>query len=414
MPSSSGSDDKLLSTLVLTPFFPKRPGEKQGNFVLEQVRELADFTPVHVVMSRAWLPRSIAERTPNKASVDSSAYRDENFTVETLRYFSLPKYRLGTLAASFVRAGVLPRLRQIVRERGIKVIHAHGDTCGYAAQSLAREFGIPYVVTIHGEEGSPGFSDTESKRRQIGKMLDEADCVLLVGSPLRSYVGKFANRTDNIAVIPNGFRIFEDLLPSKLFVKRAFRIVTAANLDSNKGIDFLLRAVADCIKATGTRMEVVVVGDGPQRGALQELARDLDLWHSVHFTGMLSHRDTESEILAADAFCLPAWREAFGVVYLEAMALGRPTIGCRGQGPSDFIVQGESGYLAEPKSVESVSAILQQILASPEEAACVAEAGRLEVFAEFTWRHNAEKLLSLYRTLVAVRNYEEKETATRA
>lgn len=413
MTSTADLKDNELSLLVLTSLFPVRPGGKLGNFVFEQVRELARLTPVHVVVTRAWLPRALAERIPDKASVDCSAYRDERFTVETLRYFSLPKYRLGTLAAGFIRAGVLPRLRLLVRKRGMQVIHAHGTACGFAAQALRREFGIPYVVTIHGQEDSPAFADTEAKRRQIGTMLDEADRVVLVGSPLRSFVAGFASRTDNFTVVPNGFRIFEPLEPSARFPKRAFRIVTAANLDTNKGIDLLLRAVADCIKVTGKKMEVVVVGDGPQRGTLQSLARDLDMTDSVHFTGFLSHHDTEAEIFAGDVFCLPAWREAFGVVYLEAMALGRPTIGCRGQGPSDFMVHNESGYLVEPRSAASVSAVLQQILSHPEDAARVAEAGQRKSFAEFTWRHNAEKMLNLFHAVVEHRK-EERGAAIRA
>jgi len=148
-------------------------------------------------------------------------------------------------------------------------------------------------------------------------------------------------------------------------------------------------------------VELLIIGNGPERDKLSKLARDLGLAQDVRFTGFLSHRETEAEILGGDVFCLPAWREAFGVVYLEAMAVERPTIGCRGQGPSDFITDGTTGYLVEPKSAESIRDVLQAIIDDPCDAARVAAAGRSKVFAQLTWRQNAATMLNLYQSLIA-------------
>jgi glycosyltransferase involved in cell wall biosynthesis len=83
------------------------------------------------------------------------------------------------------------------------------------------------------------------------------------------------------------------------------------------------------------------------------------------------------------------------------MALERPTIGCRGQGPSDFITDGTTGYLVEPNSAESIRDVLQAIIDDPCDAARVAAAGRSKVFAQLTWRQNAATMLNLYQSLIA-------------
>jgi glycosyltransferase involved in cell wall biosynthesis len=111
------------------------------------------------------------------------------------------------------------------------------------------------------------------------------------------------------------------------------------------------------------------------------------------------HRETMAEILAGDVFCLPSWREAFGIMYAEAMSLGKFTIGCRGQGPSDFIQHLETGYLVEPRSSTSVADALRWVVDNPRHAKSVAERGKTYALGNLTWKQNVTKILSLYRSL---------------
>ena len=141
-----------------------------------------------------------------------------------------------------------------------------------------------------------------------------------------------------------------------------------------------------------------VVGDGPERSRLEDLARRLGIADRVTFAGRLEHHEVVREVARADIFCLPSWREAFGVVYVEAMACGKPVIGCRSQGAEDIISPGQDGILVEPRDVASLASALGQLLEDPELRQRMGEAARRRSRA-FSWDRTAEIYLDLYRSV---------------
>jgi glycosyltransferase involved in cell wall biosynthesis len=102
----------------------------------------------------------------------------------------------------------------------------------------------------------------------------------------------------------------------------------------------------------------------------------------------------------SDLFILPSWQEAFGVVYLEAMACGIPAIGCKGQGAEDIIRPGVDGLLVEPQSVHSVADALRSALNHRGKLAVWGAQARQRA-TEFSWDRNVRAYLSLYQELVA-------------
>ena len=101
----------------------------------------------------------------------------------------------------------------------------------------------------------------------------------------------------------------------------------------------------------------------------------------------------------ADAFALPSWDEAFGLVYTEAMAQGTPVIAGRGEGPEDFIEDGVSGYLVPVRDPDALAAVLARLLADPQEAAAVGEAGRAAALA-LSWERNARLTYEVYERVL--------------
>ena len=98
----------------------------------------------------------------------------------------------------------------------------------------------------------------------------------------------------------------------------------------------------------------------------------------------------------ADVFAMPSWDEAFGLVYTEAMAQGTPVIACRGEGPEDFIDDGESGYLVPVRDARAVAGIIASVLDDPEAARAVGEAGQ-RAAPQLSWERNARLTLAVYR-----------------
>lgn len=395
--------------LVLTSLFPPRPGQKQGNFVLDQVRALsAQGAEVTVLVAQPWLPPLLrAAATEGKRPLDVSQYASEPFRVINASFFSLPRYALGTHAARFI-ARLVPSIRKIHASQRIDVIHAHGLPIGYAAVAASEELGISSVISVHGIETSPRFDNSHAKRDQIGRMLERASRVVLVGSPLVEYVRRFTTKGDYV-VVGNGFTSYGQVIASaRISRKRPVRVIAVSRYEPSKGFELLVEGVALLEPEIRDQIEIVLVGGGEGFGGVLSRANKLGLAAQVHHLGALDHRDAMSEVLAADVFCLPSWREAYGIMYAEAMSLGKLAIGCEGQGPSDFIHHRETGYLISPRSTRAVAEALRWAVLNPDERSRVAEAGRTFACGHLTWEQNAARILNIYRDLLETKTTAEQ------
>jgi glycosyltransferase involved in cell wall biosynthesis len=177
-------------------------------------------------------------------------------------------------------------------------------------------------------------------------------------------------------------------------------MVSCAELSAGKGHDLLVRALAG-VRAQGHRARLVILGEGPERAALERLAADLGVADSVRLPGFVAN--PYPEVLAADLFCLASRFEGFGLALLEAMALGVPIVAtdADGGGPRFVLEGGRLGALVPPNSVEALTGAIVRHLERPDElrsrtAAGVARARRFtpavlatefqEVFSRVTGR----------------------------
>ena len=135
------------------------------------------------------------------------------------------------------------------------------------------------------------------------------------------------------------------------------RIVTVGSLIARKRHGDVLRALW-LLREEHPALEWIVVGDGPERGAVERLAQELGLGDRVRFTGPLAHEEAVAQARRG-VFVLPSVDEAFGVAYVEAMAGGVPAIGCRGEdGPEEIAAAGDGIRLVPPAEPEALAAEL--------------------------------------------------------
>lgn len=391
--------ERGLRVLVLTTLFPHRPGEKEGNFILDQVRALAEQgANVTVLVARPLHPFPFLAPI-NKRRINLQSYAGERFRLRNARYFSLPRFALGEKAYDFARAGLIPEIRAIAQQEKLNVVHAHGFLMGYVGVHVGQAWNVPSVVTIHGIETHSRFDNTEGKRRKIMEVLENSGRVLLVGSPLLEHCRKYTKKNE-FSVVGNGFTLYPDIQPSQRIARRKpVRVAAVSNHEESKGFDLLVEAIAN--EGLREKIEVVIVGGGAGFKKVRERVHELGLQGSAHFTGLLPHREALAEVLAADVFCLPSWREAYGIMYAEAMGLGKFTIGCKGQGPSDFIRHLETGYLLEPGSTGAVVEALKWVMEQPERAKDIARRGQEYALHSLTWDANATKLRTIYDELIS-------------
>jgi hypothetical protein len=181
--------------------------------------------------------------------------------------------------------------------------------------------------------------------------------------------------------------------------KKIIQLISVSNLHEGKGVDLTLRALA-CLKKQGIdNWFYTIIGNGDQKHYLEKIIKQFDLSKQVEFMGACTHNIVYEHLLKADVFCLPSYREAFGIAYVEAMAHGLLTIGVKGQGPQAFIEHGKTGLLVEPKNNDDSAQALHLAITQFQNMSDVAIAAKKHVMENFTWNKHAEKLFTIYKEI---------------
>jgi glycosyltransferase involved in cell wall biosynthesis len=180
-------------------------------------------------------------------------------------------------------------------------------------------------------------------------------------------------------------------------------ILTVARLAASeqyKGHDIVLRALPEVIERV-PNLSYLIVGDGDDRPRLERVAERLRVTNHVVFTGRVADGELAACYRASEVFVLPARTvlderdpkgEGFGIVFLEAMAFGKPVIGPNYGAPVELIRHGENGLLVEPEDPAAVAQALMRLLKSPEEARGMGESARQWVRQEYSYESFCRRL----------------------
>jgi len=202
-----------------------------------------------------------------------------------------------------------------------------------------------------------------------------------------------------IELVENGvdltlFRPASDARPAR----QRPRFVFLGRLVDWKGVDLLLKAVADA--STEADFELQVVGDGVERSRLEALAGSLALGDRVVFRGFVPQPECPQVLADADALVLPGLYECGGAVVLEAMASGLPVIATRWGGPADYL-DDRCGILVDPVSptqfVSALAGALIKLARDPELRRTLGTEGRRRVEAQFDWQRKIDRIIEIYR-----------------
>ena len=202
-------------------------------------------------------------------------------------------------------------------------------------------------------------------------------------------------------IIPNGCEEREARPP----LGSEPRLAYAGRLSAEKGVDTLLRAFKRLLgHIPGARLEIV--GDGPLRDRLQELARRLGINDDVDFAGPLPTTEMERRLETAWVQAVPSkWDEPFGMVAIEAMMRGTAVLASNGGGLRDIVRNGETGLLVAHNNVAAWASALTHLLSDRDRCEAMGAAGRKVALDEYTVDHKIDRILSLYEKLL---NREQK------
>jgi len=202
-------------------------------------------------------------------------------------------------------------------------------------------------------------------------------------------------------VDPEEFRPVER--PAKAAGAAPFVVGYAGRLVAEKGIDLLLRAIAQL----PAQVQAHIVGAGPERARLVRLAHELGLSGRVHWTPLVPSAEMPGVFAGFDCLVLPSrtranWKEQFGRVLIEAMACGVPVVGSTsGEVPN---VIGDAGCLFPEGDAAALAEQLRRLWQQPDRRALLAAKGRERVVARYTQRCVAQATIALYRSLAPTAN----------
>ncbi|HZN40945.1 MAG TPA: glycosyltransferase [Planctomycetota bacterium] len=284
------------------------------------------------------------------------------------------------------------------------VIHCHALTfLAACCARIGRILGKPVLVKVATERDVREYHENRSLHfRLFFRWLKRADRLLCVSESIQREAIACGFRAEQTVIAPNGVDTdrFAPAPPAARTEARAaagvgpaeFCVLFVGRLVPRKGVDVLLRAMAASQRARSARL--LVVGDGPERAGLEQMARELGIAAQVQFLG--EHADVASFHACADAFVFPSRLEGLPNALLEAMASGLPSIATRIGGCLDVMTE-QSGLLVPPDDVPALAAAIDDLACDAGRRAQFAAAGRQRVLDHFAFSITADRLRQIYR-----------------
>jgi N-acetyl-alpha-D-glucosaminyl L-malate synthase BshA len=281
-------------------------------------------------------------------------------------------------------------LVRVSRERRLDLLHAHYAVPHATAAFLAHQIlsstpGVTAprtVTTLHGTDITLVGSDP-SYAGVVGFSIAESHGVTVVSKSLRQETIQALGITREIRVIPNFLDCTVYTRQPDAMIRHPWRprapgepiVMHVSNFRPVKRVDRVIEVFFRIQTRVPSRL--VLIGDGPDRGAAERRAADLGLAGRVDFVG--EQMDLVPWLSAANVLLLPSAQESFGLAALEAMACGVPVIASRVGGLPEIIDDGVTGFLRDKDDVDGMAAQAVKVLDDPPLAARVGEAAAATV-----------------------------------
>jgi phosphatidylinositol alpha-mannosyltransferase len=277
------------------------------------------------------------------------------------------------------------------------ICHLHEPLMPMLCTTVLRLSSAPNVGTFHASGGKPWYSfGTPIGKLILNSWFHKLDGKIAVSPPAREYVNKYF--PGDYTIIPNGVdtKYFSpDALPIEELIDGKLNILFIGRLEKRKGLDYLLEAYKR-VKSEMPNSRLIVVGPGIRlRHKYEKRVRRKGL-KDVVFVGYVSYRDLPRYYKTADIVCCPAigW-ESFGIVLIEAMAVGRPIVASNIEGYASVLSDGVEGLLVPPKNAEKLAESLISLM-SDESLRQQLGANGWNRATEYSWENVAQRVLDYY------------------
>lgn len=342
----------------------------------------------------------ISYALPSRLTFTSPRIYFHEVVVPRYPLFEYPPYSLA-LATKMV---------EVARHQGLDVLHVHYAVPNAVSAVLARQIlapqPLPVVTTLHGTDvtlvgNDPNYLETT----RYG--IVQSDAVTAVSESLRlQTVEQLGVLTKTIHVVPNfidpaRFEAVRGTEGARRWARPGER--TLVHISNFRPVKRVLDVVEIFERVhREVRSRLILVGDGPERGKVEQLCRERDLCHAITFIGSLPL--IEEILVGADLFLLPSETESFGLAALEAMSCEVPVIATTAGGLPEVVIDGETGHLRPVGDVEGMAASALDLLSDEPKRLAFAAAGRKLAVERFAQDVIVGRYRELYERVVADAN----------
>ncbi len=386
-----------MKALFVTHSFPRFDGDAAGSFILRLAVALRERSiDVRVIAPGA---RGLASSEVIQG-VEIRRFRYAPRSHETLAYRGTMAEDVARSASaklaltSFVASETLAVRREAAAWKP-DLIHAHWwFPNGIAAATASRLSHIPLVTTSHGTDLR--LLRSKPAARPLARfVLRRSAGVTCVSTWLARQAAPFSRTTPVVAPMPIDIDAFGPLIDTE--ARDHNRIIFVGRLSEQKGIALALRALS--LMRPGIVLDVV--GDGPDRVSLQQLALELGVADRVLWRGHVSHSEIPALLARAAVLVAPFTDEGLGLVAAEAQLCETPPIAFDSGGITDVINDGSTGVLVPVGDVTALAAAVERVVTQPELRDRLGQTGRHAALATFSPSAVAARYQSVYREATA-------------
>lgn len=388
-----------MNIVIIPAFFQTKSRKTLGSFFLEQARALQQKGHKVTIL--------YCDTYSIKCVKDWFAYSEEKseiiegIQIYRNRCFCPLKHGIEGHREAFAN-GIQKLYDQYMKGNKPDIIHAHCCVwAGYAAMKLSGQIGVPYVVTehatlfqLHRDEISAGNNAI------IHQVYQKAARVICVSRAFARLIESYRTDIDVVGNVVN----CDIFIPPKVSIKHnEIRFLTVCYMEEEaqlykKGMDILIQSWTEVVKEN-TNVKLVIGGGGKAVQKVVDWTKEYHVTDSVEFLGILNREQVVEQMQMCDCFVLPSRYETFGVVYIEAMACGKPVIAVANGGPDDF-VKDFNGMLIKPDVEELTGAINKMIKRLKVYDYYYEEEISSYIKNLFSYDSIAEKLLEVYKSIL--------------
>jgi glycosyltransferase involved in cell wall biosynthesis len=310
---------------------------------------------------------------------------------------------LSTIAFLLLLPITLGQLIYLIYRYKIQIVNIHYPVDYFFYFALCRGLlPIKLVTSVHGADLLPGGKPRVKYSYALKLLLRASDRIV---APSRSYqeevVSLFPALQEKIMHIHNGLDMAELMGPTweEGREERQRYILCIAAHNEKKGIDVLLHA-AKRLQQAGAAVKIVLVGDGPLRRRLEDLAVSLGVQEQVDFLGSQGRTQVAALLHGCEVFVLPSRHEPFGVVLLEALACQKPVVATAVGGIQEIIENGQNGILVPPDNAEALAGALLAVLQDQALQRALGSQGYRTVHERFRFESNGATYIAVFRHLI--------------